>query len=353
MWCFIAMAVAGGVDLDGDGWSTPDDCNDEARGIHPGAPEIVADAVDSDCDGRELCFLDADLDGVGGGSLIAVAVLDCDASAFDHASGSTGDCDDTDWRAVPGGEELPGDETDGDCDGFELCYVDRDGDGWGTGEPEPVQGRFCLPWQGHAPFEGDCDDDEPAAHRGAVEVCDGVDNDCNGRIDEVTDTSEARTWFVDRDGDGFGDATETLEACGRPVGFAEQAGDCDDSEPRTFPGAVEICDGLDNDCVGGVDDDPLDVRTWYADVDEDGAGDRHESVEGCEPPEGGTWVAAGGVVDLCPQDPYDRCAGCDGTGGLPAAWWVWLLPWCRVRSRDANRASHATQDCNKRLISRV
>jgi len=73
---------------------------------------------------------------------------------------------------------------------------------------------------------GDCDDGSPSAYPGAVEMCNGVDNDCDGVVDSG----------VDADLDGF-------DACR----------DCDDASPTVFPGAVDVCDGLDNDCDGVVD----------------------------------------------------------------------------------------------------
>lgn len=87
-----------------------------------------------------------------------------------------------------------------------------------------------------------------------VEICgDGLDNDCDGQIDE----SDPTDFYPDTDGDGFGDATATavtLPACDNPPGFVANNTDCDDDEISTNPGAVEINgDGLDNDCDGIID----------------------------------------------------------------------------------------------------
>jgi hypothetical protein len=87
------------------------------------------------------------------------------------------------------------------------------------------------------------------------EVCDAVDNDCDGTVDEGVEID----FFADADGDGFGDAASTTAACEAPSGFVADATDCDDAEGAINPSAAEICDGIDNECDGVVDDglDPL------------------------------------------------------------------------------------------------
>ena len=100
---------------------------------------------------------------------------------------------------------------------------------------------------GFSPADGDCDDTDPEVHPDADEVCDGVNNDCDAGIDE--DAVDARTLYMDGDGDGYGDAAVTLQACGSPPGFLDGAGDCDDDDAAVHPGAEEICnDGIDNNC---------------------------------------------------------------------------------------------------------
>ena len=120
------------------------------------------------------------------------------------------DCDDADATIFPGATEIA-DGLDNDCDGFvDEFVVDLDGDG--------------------SPVEFDCDDDDADAFPGNTEIADGKDNDCDGLIDE---------FVVDLDGDGF--ATEI---------------DCDDADADVFPGNTEVVDGKDNDCNGFIDDIP-------------------------------------------------------------------------------------------------
>ena len=101
------------------------------------------------------------------------------------------------------------------------------------------------------PAADDCDDGNAAINPGATEVCDGVDNDCDGEIDEDVTT----TWYQDADGDGFGDSDVTADACEKPSGYVPTGNDCDDDEAEAFPGNTEVCDGIDNDCDGEVDED--------------------------------------------------------------------------------------------------
>ncbi|MCK6503135.1 hypothetical protein L6R53_07030 [Myxococcota bacterium] len=105
---------------------------------------------------------------------------------------------------------------------------DDDGDGWFTPE--------------------DCNDFDEQIHPDATEVCDGRDNDCDGIVD-VNDAVDASPFFMDGDGDGYGDPSVGLSACGQPPGFVTDGTDCDDDDPATHPGAPEICnDGADNNC---------------------------------------------------------------------------------------------------------
>ena len=86
----------------------------------------------------------------------------------------------------------------------------------------------------------------------ALEVCDGVDNDGDGQIDE-DDAQGTLTFYPDNDEDGFGDESAAVDACDLPEGYLPDGGDCDDADAAINPGADEVCDGLDNDCDGQAD----------------------------------------------------------------------------------------------------
>ena len=122
----------------------------------------------------------------------------------------------------------------------------------------------------------DCDDSDPQINPGAEELCDGFDNNCNNQADE--DVTES--FFVDSDGDGFGNANISTEACEAPSGFVSNGTDCDDAEELSYPGAEELCDGMDNDCNDEIDEGMGQV--FYADADGDGFGSADAVVEACQ-----------------------------------------------------------------------
>jgi len=177
------------------------------------------------------------------------------------------------------------DDDDGEAGGGSgggASFVDADGDGW------------------HA--DKDCDDTDPEINPGVAEWCNGVDDDCDDEVDEGLDTY---VLFLDEDGDGWG-AGEPVETCQWTDGLSWDDQDCDDSDPTTFPGAEEACDGLDNDC-----DDVIDVGTLFT----DGDGDGYAGTEGL-------WE----VCDDLPDGASTRQEDCDDAEpdvnpGAPEACW--------------------------------
>ncbi len=131
----------------------------------------------------------------------------------------------------------------------------------------------------------DCDDTDAAVNPGAAEVCDGVDNNCDGTIDESTAT-DASTWYTDADSDGYGDAASSSVACDAPSGAVADSTDCDDTNAAVNPGAAEVCDSIDNDCDGTADNNATDATTWYADSDGDTYGDAATTQDSCDQPSG-------------------------------------------------------------------
>ncbi len=171
----------------------------------------------------------------------------------------------------------------------------------------------------------DCDDADPLVFPGAEEVCDGVDNDCDGQVD--VDATDGATFYGDADGDGYGapDATATL--CAAETGWVDDATDCDDADAGVNPGATEVCDDadVDEDCDGLSDDaddsvDPAGLVDWHTDADADGYGDPDLPTAACDGASG--TVADGtdcddGDADIHPAaqeicDDADVDEDCDG-----------------------------------------
>ena len=182
------------------------------------------------CAADERCATDADSDGIGA----------CE------------DCDDHDARRSPASEESCN-GIDDDCDGVidagaldaPRWFPDVDGDGYG----QDIDGtRACAPPVDQVAQHGDCLDTRATVHPGAPETCNGVDDDCDGLVDD--DAVDGSWWYVDADADGYGDDTTGTWACESPAGRgASMDGDCDDGDPRAYPGAPEAC-GRDDDCDG-------------------------------------------------------------------------------------------------------
>ena len=207
----LSLAAAGckktvePLDADGDGFDSDVDCNDADAAINPDAVE-VCDAVDNNCDG---------------------AVDDAD-SALDLSTATT-------------------------------FYTDADTDGYGD-LAAPVQA--CLQPAGAVTTSTDCDDTAAAVHPGAGEVCNDIDDDCDGTVD--VEASDALTWHLDADGDSFGDPAQTIVACSVPKGYVADGSDCDDARADVSPDGVETCNGLDDDCDPATTEDGM--ATWLADA---------------------------------------------------------------------------------------
>jgi hypothetical protein len=232
------------------------DCNDADAAIKPGASE-VCDGVDNNCNTRtdeglatKTYYADVDLDTYGDAASKKVDCRQPDGFVTDKA-----DCDDLDATVYPGAAEVAYDGVDQDCDTLDLLDVDGDGFDFDA-------------------FGGtDCVDDDAAIFPGASEGADGVDDDCDGTVDEGTAA-------FDDDKDGY----------------TERGGDCDDASPSTHPAATEACDGSDEDCDGVIDE----VTSCYDD-DGDGytedEGDCNDASVAMSP--AATEIAENGIDDDC------------------------------------------------------
>ena len=314
------------IDLDDDEDGDPDltDCEPLDPAFFTGAPEFC-DAIDQDCDGSLVDeFVDTDANGDpdctdpdndGDGDLdgadcapedptiynaapeLCDAVdSDCDGSLVDEFVDTDADLDpdctdpDDDQDADPDITDCAPldaaihaaavevcDAVDQDCDGVIDDGFDVDGDGVTSCGPNGVPGNA----------DDDCDDGDPAIFPGQTEACDLVDNDCDGFIDEVADL----------DGDGFNNCE----------------GDCDDTDPAISPAAAEACDGLDTDCDGVL---PADEADADSDTVMACAGDCDDSAGTVFP--GATELCDGLDGDCDGALPADELDG-DGDGALACA----------------------------------
>jgi streptogramin lyase len=241
------------------GWSTSDtDCDDTNPAIRPGVTDIC-DGIDNNCNGfidEDARFTpwwpDADEDGFGDAD--AAATWAC--APVDGMVDNRDDCDDSRSDVNPDAEEVC-DLRDNNCDGridegtgLLVLYPDADRDGFGDAFAPPR--LACEPIPGMVASSSDCDDSRPDINPAATEVCDGLDNDCDGRVDVFA--VDAGLFFPDRDGDGFGDSRSPERACEAPARTVSTGGDCDDLRPTVYPGAEEVCNGLDDNCNGAIDE---------------------------------------------------------------------------------------------------
>ncbi len=155
---------------------------------------------------------------------------------------------------------MPVDDTagggSGDEGGGEDCtfWADADGDGFGYGSGQLFE---CTAQpEGTVANGDDCDDGDPDVNPDASEVCNSVDDDCDGRIDDEDndlDPESATTYYADEDADGYGDPDRPKVACEASDAYVATGDDCDDTEARVHPGAKEDCNAVDDNCDGYID----------------------------------------------------------------------------------------------------
>ncbi len=272
---------------------------------------------------EQLWYPDADGDGYGDAAAKPFTASYSSGMVTNH-----GDCDDTLASVHPGAPEVCN-NVDDDCNGLvddnatdeQLWYQDADHDGFGN---DSLSLTACtMASFGFVTVGSDCDDGSASIYPGAPEACNGLDDNCDGEVDNDP-TVGTTVYYVDADGDGFGSndpALSPVNACSRPDGYSTGHSDCDDTDPAINPRAPEVCNAVDDDCNGQVDDKPTDGTDYYMDYDGDGYGDVYTAVvNSCQDPDDGSITQGGdcddgnpdihpGAVEICDWADND----CDGT----------------------------------------
>ncbi len=237
------------------------DCNDANTSVSPGTAEVCdASEVDEDCDGAAddadasvthttTWYLDADADGFGAATS---SIATCSAPPG-YVEPST-DCNDGVAAISPAGVEACN-GADDDCDGtvddgVVRWYPDYDGDGYG----DSADTGACAEVGGYVTNGDDCDEADEAIHPGAAEVCDSIDNDCDGTTDDDDADIDGTEFLVDADEDGYGDDdSDARIGCVALTGETTVPGDCDDGDRDVNPGETEhYGDSIDDDCDGST-----------------------------------------------------------------------------------------------------
>lgn len=318
------------MDSDGDGFGTSElnecgvfesgDCNDEDSNIYPQASEVCGNDIDENCDGSDeicvingcmdvtacnfnaeannedgsctyptesyltcagACINDTDADGVCN-ELEVIGCMDVNACNYDATATDNANC------TYPAESYL-------NCAG--VCINDTDADG----VCDEVEVTGCTDVTA-CNYDALATEDDGSCILPTAEVCNEVDDNCNGEVDEFVTTE----FYLDGDNDGYGNISAAILSCTLPIGYVTNADDCDDSmityedldadgfgstaivacgamnntdcddTNATINSAVfETCNNIDDDCNGVVDNDVL-FTSYYTDADTDGYGTGNE-----------------------------------------------------------------------------
>lgn len=263
------------------------DCNDNNAGVNP----------------NTLWYIDTDADGFGNSTVTQIGCT----QPLGYVANNT-DCNDND----PSVNQLSTWYQDADLDGYgnpavtlsncgqpagyvanntdcndnnptanqvSIWYADVDGDSFGN--PAVSQSNCGQPL-GYVANSADCNDNSASMNPSLIEIFDGLDNNCNGITDEGF---TPLTFYLDADGDGIGGSSFVVNIVSPGSNYVLITGDCNDANANMFPGNTEICDNLDNNCSGSIDEN-LVFLNYYQDLDGDNFGNVNQMISTCSTPLG-------------------------------------------------------------------
>lgn len=251
----------------------------------------LCNGKDDDCDGKIdnsipvlTYYPDTDKDKYGDAN--ATGKTTCAALAPAGWVPNKKDCNDKDKAINPDAKDVC-DGKDNNCDkqvdegnAIYSYYPDADKDGYGNSQATVKKTCEALAPAGWVKNNTDCNDNNKAINPKATDVCDGVDNNCDKRIDEG---NAVYTYYPDNDKDGFGNSQSngTTRCAGlKPAGWVTNKTDCNDNSGAIKPTAQEVCDGVDNNCNSQVDEGHT-RRNYYRDSDGDSYGAKTLIFTGC------------------------------------------------------------------------
>jgi hypothetical protein len=227
-------------------------------------------------------FADADGDGFGDAATLVSTCVQPQGYVTDNT-----DCDDTSANVNPAAAEICN-HIDDDCNGlmddalvFETYYADNDGDSYGDLNNSIYE---CSQPSGYVIDNTDCNDNNVNQNAASAEICNGEDDDCEGTIDNGLVFLD---YYADLDSDGFGAGAATNSCVDLGAGYVTNNADCNNANASINPNAIEICNSIDDNCDGQIDEG-ITFTTYYQDFDNDGFG-TGDSVTSCTNP-GAGWV---------------------------------------------------------------
>ena len=305
------------------------DCDDTRASVHPDSSEIC-DELDNNCNGITdegvliAFYQDADGDTFGN---VLTKKMACLPGPQDVTNST--DCDDTHASVYPKAPEIC-DGFDNDCngqtdEGVQTTYfADVDQDGYGN---LLVTKMACTAPSGYGLNSTDCNDLDKFVHPNAIEICNKIDDNCDGQTDEGV----LLTFYADADQDKYGNLSQEVTGCTAPNGYVANSADCNDSNKNIHPNAVELCSNkIDDDC-DGITDNAIEATLWCQDKDKDGYGNCAVSLYACTTPTGfvadnsdcndANALVHPNAIEICTDGIDNNCNGVTDTDAIQVLWY--------------------------------